>query len=460
MSNETTGMMRALTRAGDAVSGRSSSWDQSGGNKDYWLIPPNQTAVLTELQGPGCINHIWITSFCKMVLGPSAIDTDIEYDIAPSVDVLPVMGVTWDASDPDYYRKVLIRIYWDEQDHPGVLAPLGDFFGVCNSMPNGYGSMPFTVSVNPENAYQYGGPSAMNCFFAMPFQRKARIEIVNENDLPLGLFFAVDFELYRAPLPDDTVYFHAQWNRNNPCDGWGPELPANSPEINAQANLDGSGNYLMLAAEGQGHFVGCNLAVISYQGVCWCEGDDMIFIDGEELPRINGTGTEDYFNHAWGIQRDSFLYNGSIVNERDIPNHQFAYRFHIVDPIYFERSIRVTFEHGHANHLSDDWSSTAYWYQTLPSKPFGIAPVAERLPNKIARPQAPLAADQRPPASEVTSPAHVRAREAYASRFAEYGARHAENLDRNGRRTQSSSLGNITSARELRAAADAARPAR
>jgi hypothetical protein len=452
MSQQSHDLMRNLTRAGNAVSARCSSWDQTGGNKDYWLLAPHQTAVLANLDGPGCINHIWMTSFCRKSLGPSILDLEKEYFIAPTVDVLPVMGVSWEGADPDYYRKVLIKITWDDLDHPSVLAPLGDFFGVCNSMPGSYGAMPFTVSVNPENLYQYGGPCAMNCYFPMPFQKRARIEIVNENDLPLGLFFAVDYELARAPLPADTVYFHAQWHRNNPCDGWGPELPANCPEVNSLCNLDGEGNYVMLSAEGKGHFVGCNLAVISYQGVCWCEGDDMIFIDGEKTPRINGSGSEDYFNHAWGIQRNSFLFNGSIFNERDIVNHQFAYRFHIADPIYFDKSIRVTFEHGHANHLSDDWSSTAYWYQTLPSRPFGIAELAQRLPNKIFRPEQPVPATAAPMTEDARA-----ASDAYKKRFEQYKLDKEQFLKRNAERTRSSEQGNLEAAKRVRAIADQGR---
>ena len=107
----------------------------------------------------------------------------------------------------------------------------------------------------------------------------------------------------------------------------------------------------------------------------------MIFIDDDTWPpSLHGTGMEDYFGHAWGMQHNAFLLNGTIVHEEDVPGFHHSYRFHMVDPIRFEKRIKVTFEHGHANHLSDDWSSTAYWYQTLPSAPCDIAPVEERLP--------------------------------------------------------------------------------
>jgi hypothetical protein len=89
---------------------------------------------------------------------------------------------------------------------------------------------------------------------------------------------------------------------------------------------------------------------------------------------------EDYFGHAWGMQRDAYQFNGTIVHEEDVPGFHHSYRFHMADPIRFEKRIKVTFEHGHGNHLSDDWSSTAYWYQTLPSPVLTVPGVEERLP--------------------------------------------------------------------------------
>ena len=152
----------------------------------------------------------------------------------------------------------------------------------------------------------------------------------------------------------------------------------NSPEVNNVTNLKGEGNYTVLDVEGTGHYVGCNLTVKHYQGSWWGEGNDMFFIDGEEYPSLNGTGTEDYFNHAWGMQRNAFPFFGTIVHEGDTDGFHVSYRFHITDPVRFEKRLRVTIEHGHANHLSDDWSSTAYWYQTLPTaKPLTILPVEE-----------------------------------------------------------------------------------
>jgi hypothetical protein len=250
----------------------------------------------------------------------------------------------------------------------------------------------------------------------MPFNRRALVEVVNENDLPYNQYFHIDYELYRRPLPEDVGYLHAQWRRENPCRGWAPDVQVNSPQTNA-VNLTGAGNYVVLETEGTGHYVGCNLSVRHLQASWWGEGDEMIFIDGEGWPpSLHGTGTEDYFNHAWGMQRNAYPYHGAIVHESDVPGYPVSYRFHLVDPIRFASAIEVTIEHGHANHLSDDWASTAYWYQLLPSRPFGILPVEERPPT---RPAPPTNADVFPPEPDLAEEAE-QLRAAYEARRRAY----------------------------------------
>ncbi|WP_445340730.1 glycoside hydrolase family 172 protein [Bifidobacterium sp. ESL0820] len=301
---------------------------------------------------------------------------------APVMEIGPALGVVWDDYDPFYYRKVLISITWDDQDSPSVLAPLGDFFCIGNSYPGNFSSLPFNVSLKPEEAGRFGAPCSVSCYFPMPFDRKARIDIINEGDLPFILYFNIDYEMYRDHLPDDTAYFHACWNRTARCAGWGDDLQVNAPEVNGVRNLKGENNYTLLDVKGRGHYVGCNLTVHHYQGSWWGEGNDMFFIDGEEYPSLNGTGTEDYFNNAWGMQRNSFPFFGTIVHEADSNGVQVSYRFHITDPVRFSKSLRVSIEHGHANQLSDDWSSTAYWYQTMPDEtPLHILPVDQRIPD-------------------------------------------------------------------------------
>lgn len=381
MENNQISFLKGLTTLCDARSCRASSWDQSGRNKDYWLIEPGQTVTLAELDGPGCINHIWMTSFCRKIIGPSIQDPVLGSSVAPVTEMENAIGVNWEINDPDYYRKVLIKMTWENQEKPSVLVPLGDFFCIGHSMPASFSSIPFHVSSRPQEECTFGGTASMNCYFPMPFNEKARIEILNENDRQLGLFFHIDYELYHERI-ENLAYFHAVWRREKPCRGWGDDLAVNTPEVNSVANLTGEDNYVFLDIKGEGHYVGCNLSVTHFQGSWWGEGDDMIFIDGEELPSINGTGSEDYFNHAWGMQKNQSLYSGTIIHETTVQGYQVSYRFHITDPIHFKESIKVTMEHGHANHLSDDWASTAYWYQKLPSEGVEIAPAAERIPLK------------------------------------------------------------------------------
>ena len=412
-----TGLLGDLTTVKHARNGRLASWDQRGKNQDYWEIPAGESISLGEIEGPACITHIWMTSSCRRVVAPSILDPEQNASAAPVMEIHPALGVIWDDYDPYYYRKVLIKITWDGQDSPSVLAPFGDFFCIGNSYPGNFTSLPFNVSLKPEEAGRYGAPCSVSCYFPMPFNKKAKIEIVNENELPFILYFNIDYEMYSEPLPEDTAYFHASWRRENPCNGWGPDLQVNSPEVNNVSNLSGEGNYTVLDVQGRGHYVGCNLTVKHVQGSWWGEGNDMFFIDGEELPSLNGTGTEDYFNHAWGMQRSAFPFFGTIVHEGDTDGFQVSYRWHICDPVRFEKSLRVTIEHGHANHLADDWSSTAYWYQVLPTvTPLTIARVEDRLPvvpvlPERENPKVSLSAEQR------------AARETYEARWEEYKPR-------------------------------------
>jgi len=437
-------MFQNLTKVKQARTGRLSSWDQSGRNQDYWEIPAGETVSLGEIEGPGCVNHIWMTSSCRRIKAPAILDPILNANAAPVMEIHPALGVIWDDYDPFYYRKVLIKITWDDQDTPSVLVPFGDFFCIGNSYPGNFSSLPFNVSLKPEEAGRYGAPCSVSCYFPMPFQKKAKFEIINENDIPFILYFYLDFELYKQPMDEDTIYFHASWHRENPCKGWGPTIQVNTPEVNSVSNLAGENNYVLLETEGTGHYVGCNLTVRHFQGSWWGEGDDMIFIDGEREPSIVGTGTEDYFNHAWGMQRNAFPFYGTIVHEGDTDGFQVCYRFHVTDPIRFEKSIKVTIEHGHANHLSDDWSSTAYWYQTLPtSKPLSILPVERRLPVVSSLPEREL------PKVELNEEMKV-ARDSYEKRWDEYKPAREEQLRIKENKARRDSQGNTELAKQIR----------
>ena len=439
------GPLADLVRIKDARTARASSWDQTGRNRDNWIIMPGEERVLADLQGPGSINHIWMTQSCRIHPGPGQIDPDAWG--VPMLEIHNALGVNWEVVDPDYYRKIVLKIYWDDQETPSVIAPLGDFFGLMNSLSGSYDSLPLAVSAKEGELNTFGGSASFNSYFAMPFNKRARVVVENQNDIPYLQYFYIDYELYPEALSDDIAYFHAHWRRQLPNLGWGPDLQTNSIEVNVP-NLDGKDNYVVLETEGEGHYVGCNLAVRHFQGSWWGEGDDMIFIDDDTWPpSLHGTGMEDYFGHAWGMQHNSFAMNGTMVHEENVPGFHHSYRFHITDPIRFKKRIKVTFEHGHANHLSDDWSSTAYWYQTLPSPQLEIPDVDARLPLRpldrvVEAPLPDLSADQK------------RAREATAARMEKFvtarDAMHAQ------RKTQIDEWekGNLEQARRIRAQYD------
>ncbi len=329
---------------------RVSSYDPTGGNDDRKYIQPGDTFTLADLTGAGCIRHIWMT------LANEGFQVE-KYA----------------------HRKIVLRMYWDGEQTPSVQAPLGDFFGIGHGITKNFVSAPLQMS--PQDG------QGMNSWWPMPYGNGARITVTNECDTVLILYYYVDYETYDT-LPEDMLRFHAQWHRECPTAGTpDPQNEDHNAWCFEGENLDGRNNYLVLQAEGTGHYCGCNVNIhnLNPSGLWdWPgEGDDMIFIDGDTQPTINGTGTEDYVNMAWcPTQEYNAPYHGLILGGRDNWKGKITYyRYHIQDPVMFEKDIRVTIEHGHANHRSDDWSTTAYWYQTEPHKPFEpIADVTHRLP--------------------------------------------------------------------------------
>lgn len=341
------GPLSLLPLLTDTSSRRASSWDRTGGNDDRLHVQPGETALLAQIDEPGVVRHIWATVACR---------------------------------DRDYLRKLVLRAWWDGESHPSVEAPLGDFFGVGHARARNFWSLPLQMS--PEDG------KAFNCWFPMPFAA-ARLELENEAAEEALFYYYVDYELTGRDDPR-LGRFHAQWRRQNPCDGSADGGLSNDEFQFGGTNTSGAGNYVLLEAEGRGHYVGCNLSIQNLRKTglnnfnWYGEGDDMIFVDGEPFPpSLHGTGTEDYFNTAWcPTQEYSSPYHGIVLaGEQNWWGKISLYRFHIEDPVRFQQSIRVTIEHGHANRRSDDWASTAYWYQSEPHSPFPpLPPVGERLP--------------------------------------------------------------------------------
>ena len=273
-------------------------------------------------------------------------------------------------------------MFWDGEEQPSVLVPVGDFFGAGHARTANFASLP--IQMSPQDG------KAFNSFFHMPFSNGARIEVMSELDESRVFFYYyVDYEELDE-LEDGLGRFHALWRRENPCDGVEQGEQTNEEFEFGGTHIGGEGNYVILEAEGQGHYVGCFLYVHNLrqtqQWNWYGEGDDMIFVDGETWPpSLHGTGTEDYFNTAW-CPREAYAapYHGIVFPGGENWSGQVTlYRFHVEDPVPFQRSIRVTIEHGHANKRRDDYASVAYWYQAEPHRTFSILPVGERLPRPL-----------------------------------------------------------------------------
>ncbi|GLZ45878.1 hypothetical protein Acsp06_20630 [Actinomycetospora sp. NBRC 106375] len=347
--------LRDLPRLRRTRRRRSSSWDRTGGNDDRATLRPGETATMLDVAGAGVVTHLWVT-------------------VAASRTVRNPRGKT-----DDLLRRLVLRAWWDGEEHPSVAVPLGDFFGVGHGRTTNFVSLPLQMS--PEDG------KAFNCWFAMPFGAGARMEITSEvEDADVLVYFYVDYEELDE-VGDDVGRFHAQWRRQL-TQGVRPG-PSNAHYQFGGTNLTGNDNYTILEAEGHGHYVGCVLNIQNRRRTrrwnWYGEGDDMIFIDGDVWPpTLHGTGTEDYVNTAWcPTQTYSAPYHGvTLAGGKNWRGPVSLYRFHIEDPVVFQRSIRVSIEHGHANRRSDDWSSVAYWYQAEPHTPFEVAPVGERLPHQ------------------------------------------------------------------------------
>ncbi len=297
------------------------------------LIGPGETAVLADIAGPGEILTMWFTG-C-------------------------------------FGRDFIFRICWDGCAYPSVETPLGDFFGCGWYDPENKIAMEFApldsalIAVCPFNG--------LNSYFPMPFAKRCRMTLENRSGHAANLYYQINVEL--GEIPADSAYFHAHWRRTNP-------VPAGEDYV----LLDG--------VRGRGHYAGTMLNIgLNGPNLWFGEGEVKFFIDGDgEYPTICGTGTEDYFGGAWGwdvggnYTAYSALYTGVHFIHRpkggeDTQQRFSMYRWHVKDPVIFGEDLKVTIQNlgwrrGGKRYLqrSDDYSSVAYWYQTLPGAPFAPLP--------------------------------------------------------------------------------------
>ncbi len=302
------------------------------------IIKAKTTYTVAEIEGPGSIQHIWMT--------PTG---------------------TW--------RNSILRFYWDDETSPSVEVPVGDFFGMGWGQYSPLQSL--AVCVNPGSAF--------NCYWPMPFKKKCRITMENIDETDMVLFYQVDYIL--TELPSDAAYFHAQFRRTNP-------LPYKSDYT------------LVDGIRGRGQYVGTYIALGVHNNGWWGEGEIKFFMDGDtDYPTICGTGTEDYFcgsydfdtkkKNAAGVEISKFTefstpYSGLHQVIRGDGHYNVAqrfgmYRWHIKDPIRFEKDLKVTIQAlgwrsgGRYLPLQDDIASTVFWYQTEPHNPFPPLPVKDAL---------------------------------------------------------------------------------
>jgi hypothetical protein len=334
------GLLDTLPRITNTRSRRVSSYDRSGGNADRIQLAPGATATLADIRGGGVIRHVWCTL---------------------------------DHPDPMHRRNLVLRMYWDGCTQPSVECPIGDFFG------QGWGERYNYVAL-PVCAAPKGG-HALVSYLPMPFARGARITLENQSAQACSAcYYYIDYEECRpAAVPEGRL--HACWRRSlhQPAAGaqleWGMGQHA--------YNLTDRRNHVIVDTRGRGHYVGVHYFVDSPTPLWYGEGDDMFFIDGEPWPpSLHGTGTEDYFNTAWGPKEQftHWYFGAPRINtgETEWFGRTHVYRFHLEDPIHFTRSLRGSIEIGHANCLQSDTVTVAYWYQTPCAALPPLPPAAQR----------------------------------------------------------------------------------
>jgi hypothetical protein len=321
--------------AANAARGLGQGWKVS----PYVVIEPGTRHVLADIEGAGVIQQIWMT----------------------------LARGRW--------RHAILRAHWDDQDQASIECPTGDFFACGWERFAQVSSL--AVCVNPGRGF--------NCYWPMPFATRARFTLENLGPDPLVVFYQINYEL--NDVAPDAGRFHAQFRRINPL-----------PYGEVVTVLDG--------VSGPGHYVGTYAAWGVNNSGWWGEGEIKFFLDGDgEFPTICGTGTEDYFGGAYNFDP------GAIERDRTSAYQEFTtpycgmpqvirpdgvyasqqrfglYRWHLTDPVRFERDLRVTLQAlgwrtGKDRRylpLQDDIATTAFWYQALPTAPFPPLPGVDAL---------------------------------------------------------------------------------
>lgn len=278
-------------------------------------IKPGETIQLCDIEGPGTIRHIWLTT-------------------------RPV---------PENLRSLVIRAYWEGQEHPSIECPLGDFFGFAHGKV-----MPYFSAV-----HSVGPKAGMNIWLPMPFTKRARITLTNESQKQESppIYYQIDYTL-GDKHPEDVGRLHVVFRRENPT-------------------TEKKDFELLPQRKNKGRFIGVVIGVRNlHPGQWWGEGEIKVYMDGDqEFPTICGTGSEDYVGLSWGIQQVPFLYQGCSLDQNNFVS---MYRWHLPDPIAWQQECRITIQQiGWKNGLvetQDDWCCATFWYEPTPSAPLPAMP--------------------------------------------------------------------------------------
>ncbi len=279
-------------------------------------LKAGQTVPLCDIQGSGTLRHIWITT----------------------------------RSEPVNLRSLVIRAWWDDQDHPSIECPLGDFMGFAHGHGVGYHSA----------VHALGTSAGMNIFLPMPFTQRARLTLSNEGPKDMPLFYQIDYTLADRH-PRDVGRLHVLFRRENPT--------------TLKQDFE-----LMPLRTGKGRFIGSVMGIRNlHPEQWWGEGEVKVYMDGDsEFPTLCGTGSEDYVGLSWGIQQTPYLYNGCSLNDKNFVS---MYRWHLPDPVAWREECRITIQQIAWNQglaeTQDDWSAATFWYEPIPSGPLPALPGVE-----------------------------------------------------------------------------------
>lgn len=281
-------------------------------------IEPDTTAVICDIDGPGVITHMWVTG--------------------------------------NISHSLIVRIYWENSEFPSVETPLSAFFGVGfdENFADIEGKYPYLNS----SLLLLAPGRGCNSYFQMPFLKHCKITVENRSKNNLHLYYAISG--YKDELPENIAYFHAAYRQEHPV-------------------TKGRSYTVLDKIKGKGKFIGCTLYVgVNGHNTCWVEGEAKMYIDGEDYPSINYTGTEDYFCGSYAFGNDIALkkyqtYSGLYVglyailgNTAEMYNAQkrfMLYRWHEKDEINFDESFKMVMDNlGWTGPRYDDYTSVAYYY--------------------------------------------------------------------------------------------------